>query len=125
MPRARRKAQRGLQWRRNLRNVPACQAAAAAAAQAAQQPTAAQAPPPPIPPPQPRQRRGRATRAAARVARAAARAPPPGRRPLLPAGQGEKNIDNAFIRNRGRYKVKRIMAAPKNVDVKHRGRTVR
>ena len=124
MPRARRKAQRGFQWRRNLRNVPAHQAAAAAA-QAAQQPTAAQAPPPPIPPPQLRQRRGRATRAAARVARAAARAPLPGRRPLLPAGQGGKNIDNAFIRNRGRYKIKRIMAAPKNVDVKHRGRTVR
>ena len=93
MPRARRRTQRGLQWRRNLRNVPARQAAAAAATQAAQavqQPAVAQPPLPPISPPRPRQRRGRA-------ARATARAPPPGRRPLLPAEQGEKNIDNYLL----------------------------
>ena len=57
------------------------------------------------------------------------RAPPQpvaaGRRPVVPAGQGEKNIDNAFIRNRGRYKIKRIMPAARNVEVKHRGQTVR
>ena len=102
---------RGRQWRRqNLRNVPARQAAAAAA-QANQN-----------------QNRGRGA-ARARGRARGRRAPPqpvaPGRRPVVAAGQGEKNIDNAFIRNRGRYKIKRIMPARRNVEVKHRGQTVR
>ena len=100
---------RGRQWRRqNLRNVPARQAAAAQANQ--------------------NQNRGRGA-ARARGRARGRRAPPQsvaaGRRPVVPAGQGEKNIDNAFIRNRGRYKIKRIMPAARNVEVKHRGQTVR
>ena len=51
--------------------------------------------------------------------------PLPGRRPVGAGGHGEKNIDNAFIRNRGRYKIKRILPAVKNVEVKQRGVTVR
>ena len=103
---------RGRQWRRqNLRNVPARQAAAAAAAQANQN-----------------QNRGRGA-ARARGRARGRRAPPQpvaaGRRPVVPAGQGEKNIDNAFIRNRGRYKIKRIMPAARNVELKQRGQTVR
>ena len=104
---------RGVQWRPNLRNVPARQAAAAAAATAAKQSAAAAAipapsPPPPIrPPPQPvvhrrpRARRGRARRGRARRGRAQG-AIPVGRRPIGEGGHGEKNIDEAFIRNRGR-----------------------
>ena len=111
MPRQCRRAP-GQQWTRNLRNVPARQAEAVAAPPAN--------PPPLIPPPAPPPPQPEAVRARAAPRR---RAPPP--RPIRPAGQGEKNIDNAFIRNRGRYKIKRILAAPKNVDVKHRGRTVR
>ena len=111
----------GVQWRRNLRNVPAQQAAAAAAA-AVKQPAAAAAipAPPPLPPirPPPQlvvcrgHRRGRAR------ARRAQGGPPQGRRPIREGGHGEKNIDNAFIRNRGRYKIKRILPAVKNVEVK-------
>ena len=37
---------------------------------------------------------------------------------------GVKNIENRRIRNR-RYKIKRILAQPKNVEVKHNGRVVR
>ena len=37
---------------------------------------------------------------------------------------GVKNIENRRIRNR-RYKTKRILAQPKNVEVKHNGRVVR
>ena len=135
MPRQCRRARGGLQWRRNLRNVLACQAAAAAPqpppAAAAAPPPAVAAPPPPLPraPIHPRgrlARRGALIHPRGRLARrVAGRAPPPIRRPILPAGRGEKNIDNAFIRNRRRYKIKRIMAAPKNVEVKHRHRTVR
>ena len=46
------------------------------------------------------------------------------RRPARPAGRGEKNNDRIRIRNR-RYKIKRYLAQPKNVDVKHNGRVVR
>ena len=46
------------------------------------------------------------------------------RRPARPAGRGEKNNDRIRIRNR-RYKIKRYLAQPKNVDVKLNGRVVR
>ena len=48
-----------------------------------------------------------------------------GRRPIGAGGHGEKNKDNAFIRNRGRYKIKRFLPVVKNVEVKRRGITVR
>ena len=38
------------------------------------------------------------------------------RRPVRPAGRGEKNNDWVRIRNR-RYKIKRIVAQPRNIDV--------
>ena len=125
MARNRRRTQVGVQWRRNLRNIPARQAAAAAAKQPAPPP-----PPPIRPPPQPvvqrrpRARRGRARRGRARRARAQG-VIPVGRRPIREGGHGEKNIDEAFIRNRGRYKIKRFLPVPKNVEVKKRGATVR
>ena len=37
---------------------------------------------------------------------------------------GEKNNDRIRIRNRS-YNIKRILAKPKNIDVKHNGRVVR
>ena len=40
------------------------------------------------------------------------------------AGRGEKNNDRIRIRNR-RYKIKRYLAQPKNIDVKQNGRVVR
>ena len=43
---------------------------------------------------------------------------------MRPAGRGEKNNDWIRIRNR-RYKIKRILEQPKNIDVKHNGRVVR
>ena len=46
------------------------------------------------------------------------------RRPARPAGRKEKNNDRVRIRNR-RYKIKRILAQPKNIDVRHNGRVVR
>ena len=46
------------------------------------------------------------------------------RRPARPAGRGEKNNDRIRVRNR-RYKIKRYLAQPKNIDVKHNGRVVR
>ena len=46
------------------------------------------------------------------------------RRPVRPAGRGDKNNDWIRIRNR-RYKIKRILEQPKNIDVKHNGRVVR
>ena len=46
------------------------------------------------------------------------------RRPVRPAGRGEKNNDRIRIRNR-RYNIKRILAQSKNIDVKHNGRVVR
>ena len=131
MARNRCRAQGVVHWRRNLRNVPARQAAAAAAAAAAaKQPVAPAAipAPPPLPPIQPpgqvpvqhrRHCRGRAR------AQGAQGGPPQGRCPIGAGGHGEKNIDNAFVRNRGRYKIKRILPAVKNVEVKQRGVTVK
>ena len=46
------------------------------------------------------------------------------RRPARPAGVGQKNNDRIRIRNR-RYKIKRFLAQPKNIDVKQNGRVVR
>ena len=126
MARNRRQIQRGVQWRRNLRNLPVRQAAAAAAASGKQPAAVVAAAVPPAPPPPPLlvQCRGRA-RVRARGRAAAARGPPAGRRPIAAGGHGEKNIDNAFIRNRGRYKIKRLLPVVKNVEVKRRGVTIR
>ena len=104
--------QRGVQWRRNLRNLPARQAAAAAAAAGKQPQPALVVPQPQL---QPRARRR---------ARGQPRAPPAGRRPIAAGGRGEKNIDNAFIRNRGRYKIKRFLHVFKNIEVKKNGATI-
>ena len=46
------------------------------------------------------------------------------RRPAIPAGTGQKNNDRVRIRNI-RYKIKRFLARPKNIDVKQNGRVVR
>ena len=46
------------------------------------------------------------------------------RRPARPAGRGEKNNDRIRVRNR-RYKIKKYLAQPKNIDVEHNGRVVR
>ena len=46
------------------------------------------------------------------------------RRPVRPAGMGQKNNDQIRIRNR-RYKIKRLIAQPKNVEVKRNGVVVR
>ena len=46
------------------------------------------------------------------------------RRPARPAGRGEKNNDRKRIRNR-RYQIKRYLAQPKNVNVKHSSGVVR
>ena len=46
------------------------------------------------------------------------------RRPVRPAGMGQKNNDRIRVRNR-RYKIKRFLAQPKNNDVKQNGRIVR
>ena len=46
------------------------------------------------------------------------------RRPVVPAGKGEKNNDRIRVRNR-RYKIKRFMLQPRDVEVKHNGRMVR
>ena len=46
------------------------------------------------------------------------------RRPARPAGREEKNNDRVRIRNRC-YKIKRILAQPRNIDVRHSGRVVR
>ena len=37
---------------------------------------------------------------------------------------GEKNNDRVRMRNR-RYKIKRILAQPRNIDVRHNGRLFR
>ena len=44
--------------------------------------------------------------------------------PVVPAGRGEKNNDRIRVRNR-RYKIKRFMLQPRDVEVKHNGRVVR
>ena len=43
---------------------------------------------------------------------------------MVPAGRGEKNNDRVRVRNR-RYKIKRYMLQPRNIDVRHNGRVVR
>ena len=43
---------------------------------------------------------------------------------MRPLGMGLKNMEDRRIRNR-RYKIKRILAQPKNVEVKQNGRVVR
>ena len=113
--------QRGVQWRRNLRNLPVRQAAAAAAAAGKQPQPALVVPQPQLQPGARRRARGRAK---GRV-RGQPRAPPAARCPIAAGGHGEKNIDNAFIRNRGRYKIKRFLHVFKNVEVKKNGATIR
>ena len=49
---------------------------------------------------------------------------PPRRRPARPAGIGVKNNDRIRVRTR-RYKIKRMMAQARNVDVRDNGRVVR
>ena len=46
------------------------------------------------------------------------------RRPVRPVAMGEKNNDRIRVRNR-RYKIKRLMLQPRNVDIKQNGRVVR
>ena len=46
------------------------------------------------------------------------------RRPARPAGRGEKNNDRIRVRNR-RYKIKRSLAQPRNIDVRHNSGVVR
>ena len=46
------------------------------------------------------------------------------RRPVRPAGVGQKNNDRVRIRNR-RYKIKRYLAQLINIDVRQNGRVVR
>ena len=46
------------------------------------------------------------------------------RRPVRPAGMGQKNNDRVRIRNR-QYKISSFLAQPKNIDVKQNGRVVR
>ena len=46
------------------------------------------------------------------------------RRPVRPAGMGQKNNDRARIRNR-RYKTKIFLTQPRNIDVKQNGIVVR
>ena len=48
----------------------------------------------------------------------------PRRRPLVPAGMGQKNNDRIRVRNR-RFKIKRFMLQPKDIAVKHNGRVVK
>ena len=43
---------------------------------------------------------------------------------MRPPGMGVKNMGNRQVKNR-RYKIKRILAQPKNVEVKQNGRVVR
>ena len=43
---------------------------------------------------------------------------------MRPVGRGEKNNDRVRIRNR-RYKIKRFLAQPGNIDVIQNGRLVR
>ena len=46
------------------------------------------------------------------------------RRPMRPAGRGEKNNDWIRVRNR-RYKIKRFILQPRNINATHNGRVVR
>ena len=45
------------------------------------------------------------------------------RRPVGPPGIGVKNIENRRVRNRN-FQIKRMMAQPKNIEVKQNGRVV-
>ena len=45
-------------------------------------------------------------------------------RPARSAGMGQKNNGRVRIRNR-RYKIKRLLAQPKNIHAKQNGRVVR
>ena len=45
-------------------------------------------------------------------------------RPARPAWMGQKSNDRVRIRNR-RYKIKRFLAQPRNIDVKQNGRVIR
>ena len=45
------------------------------------------------------------------------------RRPVRPPKMGVKNIERIRIRNR-RFKIKRMMEQPRNVEVKRNGRVV-
>ena len=42
----------------------------------------------------------------------------------MPAGRGEKNNDRIRVGNR-RYRTKRFMLQPRDVEVKHNGRVIR
>ena len=46
------------------------------------------------------------------------------RKPLRLTGVGQKNNDWVRIRNK-RYKIKRYLAQPRNIDVRQNGRVVR
>ena len=46
------------------------------------------------------------------------------RRPVRPAGRGGKNNDQVRVINR-RYKIKRILAQPRNIHARQNGRVVR
>ena len=46
------------------------------------------------------------------------------RRPVRPTGMGVKNMGRIRIRNR-RFKIKRMMEQPRNVEVTRNGRVVR
>ena len=46
------------------------------------------------------------------------------RRPVRPGGMGQKNNDQIRIKNR-RYKIKRLIAQPKNIEVKRNGVVIR
>ena len=46
------------------------------------------------------------------------------RKPVRPSGMGVKNIENRRVRNR-RFKTKRMMEQPRNVEVKQNGRVIR
>ena len=46
------------------------------------------------------------------------------RRPMRPAGRGEKSNDRIRVRSR-RYKTKIFILQPRNINVMHNGRVVR
>ena len=46
------------------------------------------------------------------------------RRPVRPAGMGQKNNDRIRVRNR-HFRIKRFMLQPKNIDIRHNGRVVK
>ena len=46
------------------------------------------------------------------------------RRPMRSAGRGDKNNDRIRVRNR-RYKIKKFILQPRNINVTHNGRVAR